>query len=89
MVEIVSPASEDKDLEWLMPAYRNAGIPEYWVIDGRGEDIRFDIYRRAEREYVRGRKADGWVKSPVPRRSFRLTRAAGRQGIPTYTLGIR
>lgn len=28
VVEVVSATTEDKDTEWLMSAYHNAGIPE-------------------------------------------------------------
>lgn len=90
VVEVVSPNSEDKDLEWLMSGYHNAGIPEYWLIDARDDDtIRFDIYKRGGKEYVAARRVDGWVKSAVLKRSFRFTRGKGKHGLPTYHLEVR
>ena len=54
VVEVVSPSSEDKDTEWLMSQYHDAGIPEYWLIDARGGRTEFDIYAaRAERVHAR------------------------------------
>ena len=89
VVEIVSPSSEDKDTEWLMSAYWNAGIPEYWLIDARDTPLRFDIFKRGAKGFTTGRKSDGWVKSAVLGRSFRLSRLEGRFDIPTYTLEVR
>jgi Uma2 family endonuclease len=89
VIEIVSPSSEDKDTEWLMAAYHNAGIPEYWLIDVRDGGTRFDIYRRGKKGYTAGRKPDGWTKSPVLGRSFRLLTARDQAGRPEYTLEAR
>jgi Uma2 family endonuclease len=89
VIEVVSPSSVDKDFEWLMSAYHNAGIGEYWLIDARAYDVRFDIHKRGPRGFTTSRKVDGWVKSRVLARSFRLTRGDETHGIPTYTLDIR
>lgn len=90
VVEIVCPSSEVVDTEWLMSAYHNAGIPEYWVIDARDEDdIRLDIYKRGKKEYTAGRKNDGWVKSAVLGKSFRLTRKEDKNGYSQFTLEVR
>jgi Uma2 family endonuclease len=90
VVEIVSPSSEDVDTAWLMSAYHDAGVAEYWVIDARDEDdIRFDIYRRGKKEYAPARKTDDWAKSPVLGKSFRLTRKTGRDGYPRFKIEVR
>jgi Uma2 family endonuclease len=90
VIEIVSPSSEDKDTEWLMSAYHNAGIPEYWLIDAREEDdIRFDIYKHGKKGYSAGRKHGGWVKSAVLGKSFRLTQSEDELGNPEFTLEVR
>jgi Uma2 family endonuclease len=90
VVEIVSPSSEVVDTEWLMSAYHDAGIPEYWVIDAQDEgDIRFDIYKRGKKEYTANRKSDGWVKSTALGKSFRLTRKDDKNGYPRFTLEVR
>jgi Uma2 family endonuclease len=89
VIEIVSPSSEDKDTEWLFPNYWNAGIPEYWLIDCRGTDTLFDIYRHTPRGYVAARRTGGWVRSAVLGRAFRLTRLQPRSGIARYQLETR
>lgn len=90
VVEIVSPSSEDKDTAWLMSAYHNAEVPEYWLIDARDEDgVRFTIYRRGPKGYVAVRRAGGWARSPVLGREFRLVLDHGATGHPRYTLEVR
>jgi Uma2 family endonuclease len=89
VIEIVSPTSVDKDTEWLMAAYHNAEIPEYWLIDARKEPLRFDIYKRGKKGYTAVRKQDGWVKSPLYGRGFRLTIQTGNVVYPTFTLEVR
>jgi Uma2 family endonuclease len=90
VIEVVSRSTEEKDTEWLMAAYHNAEIPEYWVIDARDEDdIRFDIYKRGKKEYIAARKQDGWVRSTILGKSFRLTRKLQKNGYPRYKLEVR
>jgi Uma2 family endonuclease len=89
VAEVVSPSSEDKDTEKLMSQYYDAGIPEYWLIDARGGTIQFDIFKYGPKGYRASRWVDGWVKSKVLDRSFRLTRAEGKLGIPVYSLEVR
>jgi Uma2 family endonuclease len=89
VAEIVSPSSEDADAEWMMSACHDASVSEYWLIDARGEQVRFDIYTRGPKGYRASRRVGGWVKSRVFRRSFRLTRAERKSGIPVYNLDVR
>jgi Uma2 family endonuclease len=90
VIEIVSPSSEVKDTEWVMSAYFDAGILEYWLVDARDEDhIQFDIYKRGKKEFTAGRKLDGWVKSAVLGKSFRLTQSEDDDGNPDFTLELR
>jgi Uma2 family endonuclease len=89
VIEVVSQWSEDKDTEWLMSAYWNAGIPEYWVIDARKDPLRFDILKRKGKEYTPTRRIGGWVKSAVLGRSFRLVAFTNQLGHPDYTLEVR
>lgn len=49
IVEIVSDSSVAKDTRRLPPAYRAAGVQEFWLIDARGDDVRFEIHRWGER----------------------------------------
>jgi Uma2 family endonuclease len=90
VIEVVSPSSEDKDTEWLMSAYHNAGIPEYWLIDAREEDdLRLTIYKRGPKGYTAARKSEEWAKSPALGKSFRLTRREDRHGYPRFRLEVR
>ena len=90
VIEIISRSSEVKDTEWVMAAYFDAGIAEYWLIDAREEDdIRFDIYKRGKKAFTANRKVDGWVKSGVLGKSFRLTQSEDEDGDPEFTLEVR
>lgn len=71
----------------LREAYFEAGIPEYWLVDARGKDIEFHVYKRAAKKYAVTRKQPGgWVKSAVFGKSFRLVRGADATGNPEFTL---
>jgi Uma2 family endonuclease len=90
VIEIVSASSEDMDSEWLMSAYHNAGILEYWVIDARNEnDIQFNIFKHGKKGYTTTRKQDGWVKSAVLARWFQLSRGKTVHGFPNFQLEAR
>lgn len=89
VAEVVSPSSVDKDTDRLMTAYRDAGVGEYWLVDARGGEPRFDIYRRTAKGFVAVRKQDGWVRSPLFGKHFRMTRRLVHVGFPRYTLEIR
>jgi Uma2 family endonuclease len=89
VLEIVSTASEHKDYVVLKQAYHEAGIREYWLVDVRQEAIVFDIFRHTERGYVRSSKQQGWVKSGVFGKGFRLTRRPGPPEQPDFSLEVR
>jgi len=90
LLEIVSRSSEVKDTEWVMSAYFDAGITEYWRVDAREEDdIQFDIFKRGKKEFSATRKQGGWVRSGVLERSFRLVQAEDGDGKPEFTLEVR
>jgi Uma2 family endonuclease len=89
VIEVVSASSEDKDTEWLMKSFWEAGIPEYWLIDARYEPLQFDIFRRTAKGYSPARKQGGWLKSGAMGRSFRLTQGVNALGQPEYTLSVR
>jgi Uma2 family endonuclease len=90
VVEVVSDSSEDKDLVKLRSDYFRAGIPEYWIVDARDGALNFDILKRGSRGYTTTRtQADGWLKSAVFGRSFRLTQATDPLGNPQFTLEHR
>jgi Uma2 family endonuclease len=89
VLEIVSASSEEKDTVVLKTAYWEAEIREYWLVDARKEPLQFDIFRRGSRGYTATRKQDGWVKSAVFGKSFRLATFVDETGYPDYTLRMR
>jgi len=43
VLEVVSASSVVKDTETLLQLYWQAGIPEYWLVDARGEALEFTV----------------------------------------------
>ena len=84
--EVISNSSVKKDSQRLRQAYHKAGIPEYWLIDARGEDIDFQILVWQEGGYVEAEDQDGWRRSPVFDCQFQLTRSRNRVGNWRYEL---
>ena len=91
VVEIVSDSSVKKDTQRLPPLYASAGIPELWIVDARGEDLRFDIHELRDGQYARlTADAEGWIRSPRLGHDFRLIRrSSDRPGVWRYTLQAR
>jgi len=52
VVEVVSDSSVRKDTRLLRDAYFRAGIREYWLIDARGPEVKFEILRRGEGGFI-------------------------------------
>jgi Uma2 family endonuclease len=89
VLEVVSPSSVVKDGRDLKAAYHAAGIPEYWLVDARGEDVAFTIFGRRKSGYLARELSHGWQFSKVFARFFRLSRTRDQLGMWDYTLGIR
>jgi Uma2 family endonuclease len=89
VLEVISPSSVEKDTEVMPGLYWRAVIPEYWLIDARGDRSDFRILRRGARGYAAVRRRGGWVKSSVFGKSFRLERRVDSLGYPEYTLSLR
>ena len=89
VLEVVSDSSVRKDTEQLRRDYWQAGIREYWLVDARPDPLVFDILRHTPKGYRTTPKKDGWVKSNVFGKSFRLTRRMNALGHPQYTLDAR
>jgi len=89
VLEVVSASSVEKDTETLRELYWEAGIPEYWLVDARGDEPLFEILRHTPRGYVSTRKQGGWLRSAVFGKSFRLTRQDDELGNPEFTLEVR
>ncbi len=90
VLEVVSDSSERKDNQTLFEAYFEAGIPEYWLVDARGKEIEFTIYKHSGKTYTATRtQPGGWVKSAVFGKSFRLIRGTDATGNPEFTLEVK
>lgn len=87
VVEIVSDASVRKDTERLPAAYFRAGVPEFWLIDARGETLLFQIHRPGPTAYTAVTpEPDGYQHSPTLTLSYRLTRSRNAKGRLTFDL---
>jgi Uma2 family endonuclease len=89
VLEVVSDSSVQKDTQRLRHDYWLAGIREYWLVDARKEPLIFDILRHTPKGYRTTPKKDGWMKSNVFGKSFRLTQQTSEDGDPEYTLEER
>ena len=91
VVEIVSPSSVAKDTRRLPAAYFAAGVLELWLVDARGEDIKFTIHRRGRIAFKpAAADKDGFQRSAVLGRAFRLSRKPGPlAGTVVYQLESR
>jgi Uma2 family endonuclease len=75
IVEIVSDSSQEKDKRRLPRLYALAGVPELWLVDARGPEIRFEIYILEGAGYAPvAPDEEGWLRSPRLGHAFRLRR---------------
>ncbi len=88
VLEVVSDSSVEKDTKTLPVLYHRAGVPEFWRIDARGE-LRFEILRRGDSDWHPTQLADGWWRSAVFARDFRLVAEPDPRGNPWFTLEFR
>jgi len=87
VLEVVSDSSVTKDNRVMRLKYHIAEIPEYWIIDARGDKIEFQLLRYTPDAYVPVEPdADGWRESSVFAHRFRLTRDHDQLGDWQYTL---
>jgi Uma2 family endonuclease len=89
VLEVVSPSSVRKDTVELFDRYWQADIPEYWLVDARGEEPRFTLYTHGPDGYRAIRPSGGWRKSAVFGLAVRLGRTVDRLGRPSYVLETR
>jgi Uma2 family endonuclease len=87
-MEVISPSSVAKVTTDLKDRYHRAGILEYWLIDARGDDLRFDIFRLTSTRYEPVQPKDGWLQSTVFGCRFRLDRFRDRFGLWVYRLHV-
>jgi Uma2 family endonuclease len=90
VVEIVSHSSVGKDTKRLPLLYARAGIPELWIADARGRDLRFQIHVLRGGAYAPVEAdADGWMESARLGAAFRLVRQSSPFTAWEYTLERR
>lgn len=89
VLEIVSPSSVGKDTDRLRKRYHAAGIPEYWLIDARGDEVRFEILLHEPADYRAAPARAGWRRSSVFGKRFRLARFNNRIGVRAYRLEMK
>jgi Uma2 family endonuclease len=88
-LEVVSKSSVEKDTIDLVELYAKAGITEYWLVDSTVETPELVIMRLVGGKYKSVRKQDGWVKSRVFGRSFRLTCRKDAKDVSHFNLQTR
>jgi Uma2 family endonuclease len=90
VVEILSDTSTEKDVRRTPPLLAEAGVPELWLIDARGEEPHFEI-RRLEGSTYREVSSDdaGWRHSSLLSRALRLLRRPTALGRWRYSLEDR
>jgi Uma2 family endonuclease len=75
VVEIVSDSSVKKDMVVLPRLYAKTGIPELWLVNARGKDLRFTIHSLREGSYSMVEPdAEGWKRSSQLGWDFRFVR---------------
>ena len=89
MLEVVSDSSEEKDTVQLREAYHRAGVAEYWVVDARGEEVEFQVLHRRRTGFAAVPVREGWQRSRVFGREFRLERRRDEFGMWEYELLMR
>jgi Uma2 family endonuclease len=90
IVEIVSDSSGTKDTQRLPAAYYRAGVPEFWLIDARGEELFFQIHRPGPSAYESAaRDSEGFQHSAAFGAWFRLTRRRNDRGRWTFDLAAK
>ena len=87
VLEVASDSSESKDAD-LRELYFAAGVAEYWLVDARGAEPRFDILRRGPRGFVTTPRRNGRLRSAVFGRTFQLLADTDPLGNPVFTLDV-
>jgi Uma2 family endonuclease len=90
VVEIVSDSSVRKDTARLPRLYARAGVPELWVVDARGKDLRFRVHALQDGAYTLIEPdSEEWVRSPQLGCDFRLVRRRAAPSPWRYALEHR
>jgi len=65
VIEVTSPATEDRDRHYKKTLYARHGVKEYWIVDPDGKTV--EVYTLGEKgfELVRACEASEALKSPL------------------------
>jgi Uma2 family endonuclease len=89
VLEVVSESSVKKDTEVLRHKYAQAGVTEFWLVDARGAEPAFELLALADGAYAPVEPdAEGYRRSLVWGRAFRLRRVSDPLGQPDYRLDV-
>ncbi|MFL5331199.1 MAG: Uma2 family endonuclease [Gemmataceae bacterium] len=89
VLEVVSRSSRKKDYEQLPELYAASGVQEFWRVDVR-TDVSFEILHLVGSHYNSASSdSEGYVKSNVYGRFFRIVKATNAIGDPVYVLEHR
>jgi Uma2 family endonuclease len=89
VLEIVSEHSIQKDTVALRELYAAAKIAEYCLVNPLGEQVSFNVLRLSPQGYAPTRTINGWTKSAVFGKSFRLEAKDSGDELPEYRLLVR
>lgn len=89
VLEVVSASSVHKDNQTLRDGYYRAGVKEYWIIDGRDEDLSFAMLVRGPNSFIPVAPEGGFLSSPTFNARFALTRRRDRHGFWQYSLSTQ
>ena len=88
--EVLSDSSVRKDMKLLPDAYFRAGIVEFWRLDYRKDRRRFDLLVAGVGGWeVQKPDAEGWRRSRVFDRAFRMDVGEDRLGRRRYELQVK
>lgn len=89
MFEVVSASSTEKDFTELPDPYHRAGVGEFWRVDARLGETRFELLRWSEQGYLPAEERDGWQHSLLFDKWFQLLRELDRRGNPRCRFSAR
>jgi Uma2 family endonuclease len=90
VVEIVTKTSLARDTKRLPGAYFKTGVREYWLIDGRADELSSVIHGRGKGRFVAlERDTQGFQRSDVIKRRLRLDRQRDQRGFWQYDLRVK
>ena len=85
-LEVIRKTSVVKDTVTRKELYAAAGVSEYWLVDSTADHPLLEIFRLRNGKYIATQNHDGWVKSNLFSRSFRLTSKPGQGGRTQFNL---